>query len=554
MRHGHPGAAAATAAGGGSGARTYAALALALAMALVPLWSVDVPPLIDYHNHLARQHILAKLPMSEHLQTFYQADWRVAPYLAMDVIVQGLAKFMPVDLAGRVFLSLTLGLFALSPIALSLAVNGRVTPWALLGLLTVHNETLSLGFVHYLFSVGLGMCMLALWIRCRQGEPHRLLLFPLLSFVLFFSHLIGFVIYGVILTAYELAQFRDRLRQGAPVGQPTFRRWEVVTLGSFALQFLLPLAIFFGFGPPATVVSQNVYGGLPRKFDLLVGSFEYLMPPYLWALDRHLVWIIPGVLLVLLLARTVTVARVMVWPVVALFVLFMVTPWSLFGGFGADHRLLPAIGVLIAGSLSRGPCMSAIPRFIRPAAEWFGRSTGHLVRVPALTHAAPALVHLIVAGFVVIRIAAVTLEWRKADEEYAEYLRAVAQLPHGARLYFAFAHAANARQGHRPKYFIPLLAVARRDVYLPYLFTSNSNPGINLRYIGKYDALQYLSPGPKLTHGQAPNWGNVTKAFDYVLIGGKQYLTGALPASLVSVYDGTDFTLFRNTAVHPQRP
>jgi hypothetical protein len=42
---------------------------LLFAVALVPLWSVDIPPLMDYHNHLARRYIFANLQQLEHLQT-----------------------------------------------------------------------------------------------------------------------------------------------------------------------------------------------------------------------------------------------------------------------------------------------------------------------------------------------------------------------------------------------------------------------------------------------------------------------------------------------------
>jgi hypothetical protein len=121
---------------------------LAAAIALVPLWSVQTPPLMDYHNHLARQFIIANLADSAHLQRFYTVSWYASPYLAMDAIVQFLALLVPVETAGRLFLSAMFLLVAFAPIVLSLAVHGHITPFVLLGLLTIHNQTLSLGFVH----------------------------------------------------------------------------------------------------------------------------------------------------------------------------------------------------------------------------------------------------------------------------------------------------------------------------------------------------------------------------------------------------------------------
>ena len=68
---------------------------------------------------------------------------------------------------------------------------GRITPVALLGLLFVHNDTVTLGFVNYLFAVGLALCIAALWIRLRLETQHGFgcCCFHLLCSLVFFSHL-----------------------------------------------------------------------------------------------------------------------------------------------------------------------------------------------------------------------------------------------------------------------------------------------------------------------------------------------------------------------------
>jgi hypothetical protein len=188
----------------------YLAGILILAVVFVPLLTIDLPPLVDYPNHLARQYILAELPRSETLRNFYQADWHATPYLAMDGIVQTLAHAMSVGSAAKVFVALMLFLLAFAPFALNLALFGRITPAALIGLLFVHNTTVSLGFVPYIFSLGFGLCLLALWIRYREGPVWvRLGLFPVLATSLFFCHLIGFAIYGLTVAAYELGRHLD---------------------------------------------------------------------------------------------------------------------------------------------------------------------------------------------------------------------------------------------------------------------------------------------------------------------------------------------------------
>jgi hypothetical protein len=53
---------------------------------LAPLLIVDVPPLLDYPNHLARAFVLASLPADPILARFYAAHWSIIPNLGLDII------------------------------------------------------------------------------------------------------------------------------------------------------------------------------------------------------------------------------------------------------------------------------------------------------------------------------------------------------------------------------------------------------------------------------------------------------------------------------------
>jgi hypothetical protein len=550
---------------------------LLFVIAFVPLWSVDTPPLIDYPNHLARQYILASLPYSDHLQMFYQADWRVAPYLAMDAIVQGLATLVSVETAGRIFLSLMFLLLGLAPIVLSLAVQGRVTPIALLGLVTLHNETMRLGFVNYMFSIGFALCLLALWIRLRESRLWvRLAVFPVLSTLLFFSHLIGFGIYALLVGAYELGRYIETIRgrvPGTPLALDSTVRWKLISLG---VQIFLPLSIYVLLGPSTTVTGQNDHGGILRKVEILQGMLSYLIPPYLWTLDRTLVIALPVALLLFVVTRRIEIARHMFWPVLAMFLLVLAMPWKLFGGFGADHRLLPALALLLSGSLTWRPLHSerrlngtqtgayrtdangsggarwadAWPDRLIPQLLRIQRSSWPNIIVGLFQRRArtwEALAFGLIGVLILIRTAAITLEWRNADREAAEYLRAFEFLRDGSTVYYAFGDAGTDGSRSRPMYFLPCLAVAKRHVYLPYLFTSNSNPGINLKYTARYEPIQYLSPGPRLIDGQSPAWSAILDTYDYFVLGNEKYFGIPVPSSLIPVYRGSAFAVYRNS-------
>src|SRR5215470_1427129 len=78
------------------------------AAALSPLLWVEVPPLVDYPNHLARMWILAHGAEISDLARNYAIHWRLLPNLGMDLVVPVLSRVMPIEEAGRVFIALTM--------------------------------------------------------------------------------------------------------------------------------------------------------------------------------------------------------------------------------------------------------------------------------------------------------------------------------------------------------------------------------------------------------------------------------------------------------------
>lgn len=502
------------------GAALALVVGLSLAVALIPLWSGQIPPLLDYHNHLARQYILAGLTESTHFQQFYFATWHFIPYLAFDAIVQALAVVMPIAVAGKVFLSLLLLSLALAPAALNLALFRRVTPLALLGPLMVHNSTVSLGFVNYLFSIGFALCLLALWIRCRSAGPWlRFGLFTALPLLLFTSHLLGFVIYTLTVGAFEFGDWLSWARN-RPKGAPLFDKARRLQAALIAWQAAMPISLYLVLGQrqPSGTFGRNTYGGIERKLDFLLGLFDYLIPPYSWSLDRFAAVAIPAVLLLLMLVRRVHLSGAMAWPLAALLLLFLVMPMEFIGGWGADHRLLVPLGLVLVGSIDVTTTLR------RSASLAFG----------------------LLAALVVVRVGTVTVEWRKAGAEQQEYVRAFDVLSNGARVFYAFGHAAGQVIGTRPVYHLPLLAVTKKQVYLPYLSVGSA---VTLQYQPGVEPLQRLSRGPVLTNRASPNWSAILPAYDYFFLVDEKYFADAVPATLTRVFQGDRVTVYKGPRV-----
>ena len=54
---------------------------------LLPFFFIQLPPLQDYPNHLARIHILTQIKENPALQEYYKVQWAPLPNLAMDLVI-----------------------------------------------------------------------------------------------------------------------------------------------------------------------------------------------------------------------------------------------------------------------------------------------------------------------------------------------------------------------------------------------------------------------------------------------------------------------------------
>ena len=151
---------------------------------------------------------------------------------------------------------------------------------------------------------------------------------------------------------------------------------------------------------------------------------------------------------------------------------------------------------------------------------------------------------ILAAVLIVARVAAITVEWRKGEQVYSEYLKAFEVLSDGAKVFYAFGHAGEQRISTLPEYHMPTLALMRRHVYVPYLFSGNSGVG-PLQYQPEVAPLQKLSRGPVLTNRRAPDWPAILGRFDYYLLVDEQYFSSPPPAQLFPVFQGKRVRVYK---------
>src|ERR1700682_3300333 len=199
--------------------RFVAAFILAATL-LAPIWMVEFPPLLDYPNHLARSFVLA--PLNDPAFTFsrfYRADWGAYPYLGMDAALLALGRLFPMETAGRLFLSLcALALPAAAWFFLRQVNSGEdgTAAWALL---MACNVFFLEGFLNFDLSLAVGFLALGLWLRWLQKRGIAQWVAALATFTaLYFTHLLGFGIVGLVVVAYlafDRRPLRDWIWSGA---------------------------------------------------------------------------------------------------------------------------------------------------------------------------------------------------------------------------------------------------------------------------------------------------------------------------------------------------
>lgn len=184
----------------------WAALLTLCGILLLPFCLVDVPPLLDYPNHLARLFLLTHGATDENLTRFYVTHWAIIPDLGIDLAGQILLPWVPVHVAGRIIAGTVLLLPVLGTLAYGRAALGRRSGWMLGGALVAYHQTFLQGFLNFNAGMGLALILAAVWLRWRDMAPQRVILATTVGVVgLFFCHLMGVIFFALLIGAHELA-------------------------------------------------------------------------------------------------------------------------------------------------------------------------------------------------------------------------------------------------------------------------------------------------------------------------------------------------------------
>ena len=500
---------------------------------ILPLFLVDIPPLTDYPNHLAREFVLAYGAHDPVISRMYATHWGIIPNLAIDVAMPALAQIVPLYLAGKIILAVTLLLPVAGAAAYHRAVFGYRSLWPLASGLVAYNGLFLLGFLNFQISLGLAMLGAAAWVRWRDRRPLLLaVLGAVWSSVIFFAHVFGLLFLAAIIGGWEFQRLLNLRRDGKAIWPQLVGSAARVT-AVFALPcglcLLAPIA-----GRGGGMVWRPL---LDRLLWLLLPFFSYTIVSGVLAGAAIL-----ALLYVLARHRMFGLAPGAVFTMMPLLAAYLVSPFVANGTGFVGERLPIMLGFMLFAA-GRPMRLSSAARL--------------------------ATVGLLTAAFA-LKMTTICEVWSDHNSDLAEMRRVIAPVPAGSRVVAVSVYAADnpaywqSMQPGRvipalfPTYIhLPALLLMEHRAFWPLLFTARGKQPLILR--PPYDQLDGHQGEPPDYHvlqhpistkeaAVAPYLRHWQTDFDYVLLlnaGGARDLPNYVPARLRLVTQGDVAALFR---------
>jgi len=294
---------------------------------LAPIWMVKYPPLIDYPDHLARTFIIAHLhdPQLQYTR-FYAVSWNLYPYLAMDLLLLLLQQVMNVTIAGKVLLSIAALAVPVSAWMFLRRANPGYEALAIFALLIPYNSLFLEGLTNTYLSLSLCFFCLALWLK-YVAQPRWSYWLPLLGLTttLYFTHLLGFAMAGLIMTGFAALRWLPLRRW--------LWSWALFVPGAACYGWLRLTSTanwshemnFAGFGHKVIGLIDPIRG-YSNWLDILTAAIIIAAFGLAWLSTRKLGWSLPWTVLV-----------------GVLLLLYFVSPVMYGDGWDADKRILPFV-------------------------------------------------------------------------------------------------------------------------------------------------------------------------------------------------------------------
>ena len=409
---------------------------LTLLVAVAPLCFSKYAPLLDYPWHLARIYILDNWDKSPLLQNWYDIRSFILPNVGMDLITLFLAKILPVEVAGRVFIAVVFAITLSGSMFLYRAVNGRLTLWPLLSSLFLFNWILLFGFLNYLLGIGLLLWAIGIWVFLSHSSPWlRLFVGTILTISLFFCHLAALGLFAVTVAGYELQRSCRTLRTSEWLAD------RDLFIG--AAIFIVPFVLYIISSTSGHTVNTFIYAQ-PWFRQKLITFYLSLMSGN-WLLDAAMIGLFGLFIIFVGLLGRFRLAKSMYFPLAILLITYLVLPITgLLSGAYIDTRIPIAIVFIVIGC-------------------------SHLT-IKNKVWRRVMLYSLF--GFLIFRSVLLSYDWHKYNYVIQEFTSAFASLPSGSVMFVVDgAHeptlTGDRKQWRPPVLHLGSLAILQQRVFVP---------------------------------------------------------------------------------------
>jgi hypothetical protein len=249
-----------------------AALFLAFLALIAPILVADVPPLVDYPNHLARLWLEGGGADAPPLSSMYRIVWDGVTNIGIDLVASVLVPLCGYDAVGRLFVAAAALLPAIGGLALWRVLHGRFHWWQLSFALLAWNMGLVMGFLN--FEIGLGIALLAAAADPALSRSGLAIFAPAriaLTGLLLLTHVFALLFYVALLVGLAVgAAFRSLL-------QPRSLMRAARSLLMIGATVALPAALILFFAPrlPGAQTGANLPSVL-SDFQLGFDQFRAL--------------------------------------------------------------------------------------------------------------------------------------------------------------------------------------------------------------------------------------------------------------------------------------
>jgi len=448
----------------------WAMLAALSVILLAPLLITDVPPVLDYPNHLARLVLLAAGTNDTVLGPVFAPDWTIIPNLAGDVIGLTLLHLLPVHAAGRCLLGGILLLNLAGVLALHRAYFGHRSFWPLGSSLVAYNCTFLLGFMNWQISSGLAMLCAAGWLIWRERRPVATISAAMVAAILlFFCHLMGLAFFLVLIASAELRAMRDL-------------RAVVIRCAGLLAVLVAPIVLAMH-----TILHDTQAAPHWPRLDVKLVNAASPFINYVFPLDMISAGLVYGSIALGVAVGWLVVTPRAVAALVLLPVAYFVLPFDLMSASFLDMRFAVMFGFLLFAAVDPAP--QHVP--ITGEATARGRVMRLASRRDTRAYRIAAVGYAVLFA---VRMATLADVWTDQRRDIAELRAVIAAVPPGAKVFFtnipqeeapaywdAGPRSRRLSNGLRADYHLPALLLIERGAFWPVLFANPAQQPIRLQ-------------------------------------------------------------------------